>query len=413
MSQVPSSDTSPDFPTSSDEDRSQGENGLQATAASPSTLSGIQTNITPTSNRSVHHSGSSEDVATVPSPSADRRRPQPSRTEGQAGVSPVDIAPDGFSESQVFEGSSSSAGYASNSQRRLAEAQQQQPVEPTLTDVINTSTPGGGSSRAISPAVRLKRKCEEMRKRQEELQINIDGPSRSPQRADFPPTLYMKIINPIEPVESCVILMHDFADNEAFFESYVQNLQRKQPESVFILLRGLQPVRPGRHRYHWADANGTVDEGFINTTKVVLKDMIQDGLMAKCGFQPRDVVILGHGQGGTAALATTACWNNVEFGGVVSFGGLMPEYVQLPSNTKAKTPALIYTDTRRDITPAALKQIQETYSFTDHHTPPSGHGAVLSDIEMAPLLAFFSHRLRREEWKRQAVITFGKTLHCW
>ena len=106
-------------------------------------------------------------------------------------------------------------------------------------------------------------------------------------------------------------------------------------------LRGLQPVALRNSGYHRADPNDTVDEGFINTSRVVLKDIIRDGLMAKCGFPPRDIVVLGHGQGGMAALATIACWNSIEFGGVVSFGGPMPGYAQLPSNVKAKSVALI------------------------------------------------------------------------
>ena len=221
----------------------------------------------------------------------------------------------------------------------------------------------------------------------------------------------MKIVNPVQPVESCIILLHNLADNEASLEEHVQTLKGKQPESAFILLRGLQPIEPGNSGYHWADANGTVDEGFINTSRVILGDIIQDGLMARCGFQPRDIVVLGHGQGGMAALAAIACWNCIEFGGVVSFGGPMPKYVQLPLNVKAKTPALIYGVARGDITPTVLRQIRKVFSFTNHHIPASEHDTVpLSDEEMAPLLEFFAHRLRREDGRRQTVISLGKEL---
>lgn len=414
MSNSPPIDTSPDLPTTYHEDRIRAEDGLQPTAASPSTYSGAQHSTTPASSTNIRDEGSSNNVSTAPSPSLDRSRRRALPPERQEGIAPVDFAPHGFNEvtNEVTEGSTSLAGDTSDNSRLLGEAQQQ-PAQPTLSHVSDTSIIKGGNPRAISPAGWLKRQCEELRKKQEELKINIDGPSRAPVQADFPLALSMKIVNPVQPVESCIILLHNLANNEASLEEHVQILKGKQPESAFILLRGLQPIEPGNSGYHWADANGTVDEGFINTSRVILGDIIQDGLMAKCGFQPRDIVVLGHGQGGMAALAATACWNCIEFGGVVSFGGPIPGYVQLPLNVKAKTPALIYGVARGDITPTALQQIQTNFSFTDHHIPASEHDTVpLSDEEMAPLLEFFAHRLRREEWRRQAVISLGKKSPC-
>lgn len=414
MSYIPSIDTSPYPQNDRDEDRNISEDGFQTTAASPNVLSGAQQSITPTSNTDVYHEGKSQIASTVPFPNLDRSRRDLSPAESQDGVAPADFASDGFNEGagEVSEGPSSMVGYASNNLRQLAEAQQQ-PSPPTLSVLTNTSTPRGGSPRAVSPAGALKKECEELRKKQEGLRMNTDGPSRTPVRADFPRALSMIILSPVKPVEHCIILMHNLTNNEASLEDHAQLLHNKQPESAFILLRGLQPIESGNSGYHWADANGTPDEGFIHTSRVILEDIIQDGLMAKCGFDPRDIVVLGHGQGGMAALAATASWNCIEFGGVVSLGGPMPGYVQLPSGVKAKTPALIYGGARGDITPAALQQIGETFSFTDHHTLPGGHDTVpLSDKEIAPMLEFFAHRLKREEWKRQAVLSLGKNLHC-
>lgn len=399
-------DTSPSFPIYHDENSNPGQDGFHTTAASPNALSGVQQSNTPTSNTDIHHEDNTYNTSTASPLSLNRNRRRPSSAEGQEGVAPVASAPDGFNEgtNEVFGGPSSLAGYTSDDLRRLAEAPQ--PPVPPIVSVVNNPS-ASGNARAVSPAGWLKKECEELRKRQELLQINIDGPSRTPVRADFPPALSMTIISPVKPAENCIIMMHDLANNEASLESHAQVLRSKQPESAFILLRGLLPIEPGNSGYHWADANGTVDEGFMNTSRVILKDLIQDGLMAKCSFHPRDIVILGLGQGGMAALAATASWNCVEFGGVVSFGGPMPGYVQLPFDVKAKSPALIYGGARGDVTPTALQQIQENFSFTDHHISPTGHDIVpLSDQEIKPLLEFFAHRLRREEWKRQAVISF-------
>lgn len=414
MSYISSIDTSPDLHIHRDEDRSLHEDGFQTTETSPNALSGAQQSITPIGNTNVHRERNTYSTSTTPSPYSDRSGWRPSNAGAPEDVAPVDYAPNVFNEgtSELFEGPSPLAGHASNDLLRLARAQQQ-PVPPTLSVVTKTSTPRGGSSRAVAPAGWLKTECEGLRKKQEELQVNIDGPPRTPVRDDFPPALSMKIIDPIKTVENCIILMHNSTNNEASLESHAQKLKNKQPESAFILLRGLQPIEHGNSGYHWADADGTVDEGFIKTSRVILEIIIQNVLMAKCSFHPRDIVVLGHGQGGMAALAATASWNCIEFGGVVSFGGPMPGYVQLPFAVKAKTPALIYGGACGDIKPTALQQIQENFSFTDHHVLPSGqHKVPLSDEEMTPLLEFFAHRLKREEWKRQAVISLGKNLHC-
>ena len=413
MSNIPPIDTSLDLPITFDENHSQDEDSLQPTAASPNTFPEASRNINPISSTDVHHEGSSNNDSTAQSPDLDRNRQSPLHTERQGSVEPVDYAPIGFNEvtNENQERSPSLAGYGSNSFGQLAGAQQE-PIQPTLSDATDTSIRRAGNSRGISPAGWLKRQCEELRRKQEEIQINIDGPSRTPVSADFPPALSMRIVSSDQPVESCIILMHHLGNNEASLEKHVRILKSKQPQSAFILLRGLQPIEPGNSGYRWADGNGTVDEGFIKASRVLLEDIIRDGLMAKCSFNPRDIVVLGHGQGGMAALAATACWNCIEFGGVISFGGPMPGYVQLPPGIKPKTPALIYGAIHGNITPTALQHIRDNFSFTDYHIPPSGHDTIpISDVELIQLLKFFAHRLGREEWKRQAVISFGKNPH--
>ena len=413
MSITPPIETSANHATTCDEDRIPDEDHLQTTTASPSTLSRVSTNIVPSSHTDVDHGDSSNNLSMPPSPSLDRSRRRPSPAERQEGISPVNFTPNSFNQvkSVVTEGSNPLPGYNSSNLRQLAEAQQES-IQSTLSDATNTSIIRLSNSRSISHAGWLKRECEELRNKQEELQIYIDGPPRTPLPADFPRVLSMKIVNSVQPVESCIILMHNLASSEASLERHVEVLRSKQPQSAFILLRGVQLIEPGNSGYHWADANGMMGEGFIRTSRVILEDIIRDGLIAKCGFPPRDIVVLGHGQGGMAALAAIACWNSIEFGGVVSFGGPMPGYAQLPLNVKAKTVALIYGATHGDITPSALQQIKENFSFTDHHISPSGYDTVpVSDKEIAPLLEFFAHRLKREEWKRQAVISFGKNFH--
>lgn len=61
--------------------------------------------------------------------------------------------------------------------------------------------------------------------------------------------------------------------------------------------------------FHWGDDiifdsnNGGLDSdaGFKTTTKL-LKQIVEEGLIGKCGYQAREVVLFGFGQGGMAAL---------------------------------------------------------------------------------------------------------------
>ena len=411
MSHIHPTGTSPDPPIPSDARRDQGESGPGTTATTPSTLSGTQRSITRNSITGFRQECSSNNVSPASSPSLDRNFRRSLPAEGQEYTTPVHSAldVDDFNQgaNEDLEEPSSSAGYSSEHLRRPAEAQHQL-LEYTLANVISASATGNGSSGAVSPTGRLQKECEEQRKKQGDVPI-VDGPSSPPKQNDFPSALSLRIVDSAHATESCIILMHSLDNNEASLESLVQILKRKQPETALLLLRGLKATAPRSSGYHWTDSNDTMDEGFINTSRVILEDVIRDVLMAKCKLHPRNIVLLGHGQGGMAALATTACWNCIEFGGVVSLGASMPTYFQLQPNIKAKTPALIYSGAWGDITPAALQQIQGTFSSTDcYESTNEDDGVPSSDEDTAPLLDFLAHRLRREEWKRQAVISFGK-----
>ena len=270
--------------------------------------------------------------------------------------------------------------------------------------------PNSGNSRANSPADRLKQELDELKQRQENNRISINGPPRTPERADFPPSLVMSILSPAnEPdVEHCVVLLHHSTGDENSLSDLAKNLRRNLGESAFILIRGTQAVKEGNGGYHWADPDDDSETKFIQTSTIILEQVIKDGLMAQCGFQPQNIVILGHGEGGRAALATAASWNAFEFGGVVSIGGRMPDYVQSESGIKAKTPALIVGGALGEITTANLQRIKENFIYIDEDLR-DGERDVLPESQqrLQPLWDFFAHRLKREEWSKQAVISFG------
>lgn len=267
-------------------------------------------------------------------------------------------------------------------------------------------------------------------KRNSFIQSNINVNRRLPRQDDFPPSVSLEILQPgtgdpsvsrdfLQPVtgdqiKKVIIVLHNIAGTERTLENFSRILQGHYPECAFLLIRGLEAVHIGNSGYHWADPGGPEDgTTFDVVCSVLLLDVVKRSLIAKCGFSARDIIILGHGQGGMAALAATAAWETVEFAGVVSIGGPMPECACLSNGTKAKTPALALRGIEGDINPAALKRLQENFCHVTHDLPLTSQETKPESSEemtmpLEPLLSFFAHRLRQEEWTKQTILSLGE-----
>ena len=87
----------------------------------------------------------------------------------------------------------------------------------------------------------------------------------------------------------------------------------------------------------------------------------------------------------------------------------MPAYTRLESDVKAKTPALLLGGALGDMSPAAQEKVQDNFISTDKYIETGAQDVIPETQEqLKPLRDFFAHRLRREEWTKQAVISFGK-----
>lgn len=205
-----------------------------------------------------------------------------------------------------------------------------------------------------------------------------------------------------------MVFLHDAASNQASCKALALQLREAIVDSAFILVRGLQAV-PGRNKkYRWTDPECRRDEGFTQASKLLLVDVIKQGLIitGRC-FSPQDIVIVGHGQGGIAALAAVASWNKVPFGGVISIGGSMPEYPRMDSLEKIMTSALILGSSPTDTNRAALQQAKDRFVTADGHE--LSRDVLLESEEITvPLLQFLAHPPIGEEWTKEAVISFGK-----
>lgn len=206
-------------------------------------------------------------------------------------------------------------------------------------------------------------------------------------------------------------MLHKHSKAEPSLQSLALRLQKELPESVFIMLRALQSSSPDRnsrlYAYQAEAEDGGGDTGILKETRTILVDVIKNGLIAKCRFPPRNIMILGHCQGGTAALAATALWEEIEFGGVISVGGAMPAVAPQTSTMKAKTPALILSGALGNINESALRRIREHFTYVEPDIRRNSNDNIPEAEDIGVLLDFFAYRFRGEEWTKQAVLSFG------
>lgn len=272
----------------------------------------------------------------------------------------------------------------------------------------------------ISPADPRIDRFENFRRIQENprsMPTNTTQFPRFPTGDDFAHFISMKICSDEvdDPVERIIIYLHHYGGNEASLEQLARRLRRKLPSSAYILLRGPHSVRLENGGYSWADpqghkaASGQEYKLLFDTSRLLLEH-ITDGLISRCKFKPKNIMILGHRQGGSAALATVASWNEEKFGvgGVISIGGPLPEDFPLPSAPKAKTSALVLLAANRDMKSRSLRGIKKTFEVVDVETRSGAHDTIPEAEELKAISDFFAHRFDREEWERQAIVSFGK-----
>lgn len=86
--------------------------------------------------------------------------------------------------------------------------------------------------------------------------------------------------------------------------------QLNLPSTACIAVKGHNPLPFESTSFHWCDdiifdssTQGLdPDGGFKTSTSLLVKDIIDNTLLGKCGYSYRDIVLFGLGQGGMAAL---------------------------------------------------------------------------------------------------------------
>ena len=227
-------------------------------------------------------------------------------------------------------------------------------------------------------------------------------PTHLPTQADFPTSLVLSITPP--PAASShptnlLILLHGLGDTSVSFTNLGKQLAL--PETTCISLQAPTPLPFDLGGFHWGDditfdqLSGQMDfdAGFAKIVKTIKQDMIEDVLVNKCGYTPREIMLFGFGQGAMAALATAATMPE-ELGGIVSIGGPLPSLDATPK--AVKTPVLVLGGSSNTlITRAALDRLKAAFENIEYQKwNRSGDGMPRNREEVLPIMRFFARRLR-------------------
>ena len=230
-------------------------------------------------------------------------------------------------------------------------------------------------------------------------------PGRLPVASDFPPSIELTITppSPSPPrYTNVLVLLHGLGDT---LDPFTQlGKQMSLPETTCISLRAATPMPFELGGFHWGDdiifsqSRGDLrmdmDTGFSKSSKNVMQAIIQEGLIEKCGYAPREIMLFGLGQGGMAAMAAASSTSD-ELAGVVSIGGPFP----LSAKSAAKlamTPVLLLGGSSNTaVTRQRVDDSKAIFKSTEYHKwNKSGDGMPTNRSEMLPIMRFFAYRLK-------------------
>jgi predicted esterase len=177
------------------------------------------------------------------------------------------------------------------------------------------------------------------------------------------------------------------------------------PETACIAVQGPKPLPFDLGGFHWGDdmifdqntGEMDLDTGFKSSTRLLVDDIIRNGLVSKCGYKTREIMIFGFAQGGMVALQAAAELEGEELGGVISIGGPLSVSVPLAAlQNKSKTPVLVCKGLKGSaITDSAITRLKDAFEFFEiKEWFKNGDGMPSNREEMLPIMQFFARRLR-------------------
>lgn len=260
-------------------------------------------------------------------------------------------------------------------------------------------------------------------------------PTRIPQPEDFAslaPAITVGLAYPEVPetTTAILILFHGLGDFEEAYTGLAKTLAL--PGVMGISVRGVTPLPPAllglsdddemptRH-FHWGDdlaissttGELELDPGFTKSTDAVLQKLIRGVLIEKCGWDTRDMLMFGYGQGGSVALGLASRLRDNEqvpgaadgdnaaaraFKGIVSVGGPLPASMipSISAREKCRTPALVcHGRSSEAVDEEAMDALKSEFTDVREVKWKKGNdGMPDSREEMLPIMQFFAERLQ-------------------
>ncbi|KAF2826667.1 phospholipase/Carboxylesteras-like protein [Ophiobolus disseminans] len=229
-------------------------------------------------------------------------------------------------------------------------------------------------------------------------------PGRLPKKDDFQSGVTLSITAPpsTQPPTNILILLHGLGDTNASFTKLGQQLNL--PETVCIAVQAPNGMLLDIGGFNWGDdivvdqSTGDIDmdTGFKAAMRMLLERVIREGLIDKCGYKAREIMILGFAQGGMAGLQAAAEFDNNELGGVISIGGGLSHSLPLKAlSKKSKTPVLVCRASKNSkVTDGAVSKLKDAFEHIEvKDWKRSGDGMMSNREEMLPIMQFFARRL--------------------
>ncbi|KAI5851291.1 Phospholipase/Carboxylesterase-domain-containing protein [Morchella snyderi] len=227
---------------------------------------------------------------------------------------------------------------------------------------------------------------------------------RLPESSDFPSGLAYTLKTPAKAAQNILILFHGLGDTHEPFAALGTNLNL--PETACLAIKGPTPLPFDITGFHWGDdiifdqSTGGLDgdSGFKRTRKL-LREVVDESLVKKCGWNPRSIFFLGFGQGGMVAVDIPAGNKSIEYGGAISIGGALPSDVEKleAGGLKSATPVLLLGAEKNSvIDKAAEEKMKQRFDFVKvvKWGGRDGDGMMKSREEARPIMEFFAKRLR-------------------
>ncbi|KAK6433343.1 hypothetical protein LTR95_010478 [Oleoguttula sp. CCFEE 5521] len=214
-----------------------------------------------------------------------------------------------------------------------------------------------------------------------------------------------------------LLLLHGLGDSHESFATLGK--QMNLPETVCIAIRGPKALLD-LEGAHWGDdiifdsSNGGLDaDAGLRESTELNKLLIDDVLVAKCGYAYREVLIFGYGQAGMVGLSTALALHQSsndstprELGGIISIGGPLPSEAPAALVAKCKTPVLVCGGSSASgVTSTAEEKLKRNFEHIEiKRYRRSGDGMPSNRDEMMPIMQFLARRLRSTKGVPQASV---------